>query len=102
MDGRSADALVGVHRLLDDGGNRRERETILEKCRDSDLVRGVQNNGESFRARKRTERKLETPEVSRVGPLEIETPGPREIQRRQRRAPSLGIRERILDRQPHV
>ena len=38
----------------------------------------------------------------RVRHVELEPAGAREIERRQRRRPALGIRERVLNRQPHV
>ena len=45
----------------------------------------------------RTEGQREAGKPVRVRRLEVEPPGPREVERRQRRRPPLGIRERVLN-----
>ncbi len=90
------------HRPLDHVRDRREAEPPLEKPRDRHFVRRVQHHRQAALRLERAIREPQARERVRVGRVEIEPPRPREIERRQRRRPPLRIRERVLDRQPHV
>src|SRR5437773_865310 len=90
------------HRGFDDVRNRHEAEASVEKARDGNLVRGIQHDGQTARGLERAIRESKTRERFAIGHFEVEASRAREIERGQRRRPAIGIRERILNRQPHV
>ena len=87
---------------LDDLGIAGNDRRPVEKQRDRDFVGGVQHDRQAaLRSSARYARPRHGKRVG-IGRFELEPSGAREIERRQRRRPALGIRERVLDRQPHV
>ena len=73
-----------------------------EKRLHRDFVRGVQHDRPGPPRSSAPIGQRRGTETGRVRRLELERPARREVERRQRRRPPLRIRERVLNRQPHV
>src|SRR5579864_4472878 len=82
--------LMGLHRPLDDVGDRGEAEPALQESRDRDLVRRVEHHGQAPLCREGAVREPQAGKRVGIRHAELEAPGPGEIQRRQPRAPALG------------
>src|SRR6266446_7392082 len=92
--------LMGLHRALDDVRDRGEAEPALQESLHGDLVRGVEHDGQAPRGHQGPIREPQAGKRVRVWHAELEPPRPGEIERRQPRAPALGVRKGVLDRQP--
>ena len=93
-----------VHRPLDDARQSPvNAEPAVEEPRHGDLVRRVQHDRQAAaRPRARGTPAAGTGNASVSGASNSSRPAAREVERRQRRRPPLRIRERVLNRQPHV
>ena len=96
-------ALVGVHRQLDDVGNRRETPAA-RRGTPPPRPRWRRSARPAARRRPRSARKASARHGNRSCPARSNSSRPArgQVQRRQRRRPPLRIREGVLDRQPHV
>src|SRR3989442_3733315 len=100
--GRNLFRSMRLHRLLDDVRDRQEADTSVEESRDGDLVGGVQHDRQAACRLERAIRQAQTWERGGVRHLDLQWSRTCEVERGQRRRPALGIRERVLNRQPHV
>ena len=87
-DARRAVPLEGVHGQPDDVRNAGKAEPPGEERRHRDLVRGVQHDREALGPAQRPEREPEAREAFGIRVLELETPCPRQVERRQGRRPT--------------
>ena len=100
---RPAVPLVGVHRLRDDVWNRRETQTMRRRnSATATSLAAFSTIGRPTSPCERPKRQRQAGEPRRVRRLELEPAGAGQIERRERRRPALRVRERILNRQPHV
>ena len=83
-------------------GMRRKAELAVQKQLDGDLVGRVQHDRQRPAGAQRAVGQAEAGKAVVRRRREVEPAGAREVERRQRRLPALGIRAGVLNRQPHV
>ena len=94
--------IPGIHRALDDRRNTEKRQSAGQKRGDRHFVGRVQDNGRDSPCSQRAVGQGQAWESGHVGSVELQRRGRRQIENRERRAPSIGIGQRVLNRQLHV
>ena len=91
-----------VHRPFNDGRDGVERQPSAQELVDRNFVRRIQHDRQAARVLERAVGEAQAGKRLGVGPIELETADARQVERRQRRRPAVRVRERVLNRQPHV